>query len=89
MSQVVEQTIPAEAELGLRSLSVTLADGSRVTVQVMHEIPDDECSGEIHPTPPSLLLSRDVVANEPLGVALVQIAAELLRHPRSRSLPAA
>lgn len=84
MSTVAEDTIPAEADSGLRRFSVTAPDGSRISVQVMQEKEPDDCEGEIHTT--GIRLSREVCTNEQITHALIQIAAATVRFP-GQSLP--
>lgn len=81
---VAEETIPAEADSGLRRFSVTQADGSRISIQVMQEKEADECEGEIHAT--GIRLSREVCTNEQITRALIQIAATTVRF-LGQSLP--
>jgi len=87
MSIVAEDTIPAEADSGLRRFSVTSPDGSRISVQLMQEKEVDECEGEIHAPEPGIRLSREVVTNEQVTHALLQIASVTVRYPHAQGLP--
>lgn len=84
MPIVAEDTIPAEADSGLRRFSVTASDGSRISIQIMQEKEPDGCDGEI--LAPGIRLSREVCTNEQITHALIQIAAETVRFP-GQSLP--
>lgn len=86
MSAVSEDTIPAEAECGLRRFTVTASDGSRISVQLMQEKPADDCQGEIHPVD-TVRLSREVVTNQQVTHALLQIASVTVRYPMTKELP--
>lgn len=82
---VAEETIPAEADSGLRRFSVTHADGSRVSIQAMQEKEPDDCEGEIHAS--GIRLSREVCTNEQVTTAFIQVAAQTVLHPRLDYLP--
>lgn len=81
---VTEDTIPAEEDSGIRRFSVTSPDGSRISLQMMQE-KEADVEGEIHP--PGIRLSRDVVTNEQVTHALLQIAAHTVRFPIGSRLP--
>lgn len=85
MSTVEELTIPAEAATGLRRISVTFDDGSRISLTVIQEC-TEHCPGEIHPVE-GLALSRQVVTNAQLTKALLQIAALAVKTSSLQSLP--
>ena len=85
MPHVAEDTIPAEADCGLRRFSVTAEDGSRISIQIMQETAPDECPGETHVA--GIQLSREVCTNGQITQALLQVAAATVRHPSRQSLP--
>jgi hypothetical protein len=83
---VIEETIPAEADSGIRRFSVTWPNQSRVSISVLIER-EAECAGEIHPVG-EMELSRDVIGNEQLANAMIQVASVALKTPRMQSFPA-
>jgi hypothetical protein len=86
MSAVVvkEETIPAEADCGMRRFSVTEPDGSRISLTVIQECGED-CEGEIHPVS-GIALSRQVVTNGQLAKAVLQLAAVAVKTSSLQSL---
>ena len=85
MATVTEDTIPAEADAGMRRFSVTQEDGSRISIQVIQEKEEDGCPGEIHPSG-EIALSRQVVTNKQLTQTLIQIAAATVASHKHQSL---
>jgi hypothetical protein len=86
MSAVVvkEETIPAEADSGIRRFSVTEPDGSRISLSVIQECGED-CEGEIYPVS-GIALSRQVVTNGQLVKALLQLGSVAVKTSSLQSL---
>lgn len=81
---VTEETIPAEADSGIRRFSI-ISEGTRLVIQIMQERQLD-VPGEVH-QPESLSLCNDVCVNEQVTMACVQVAAQTVKHPRLQYLP--
>ena len=84
MSTVEELTLPAEADSGLRRISVTFEDGSRSSLMVIQEC-EEHCDGEIHPVE-GMAISRQVVTNGQLAKALLQITQVAVKTSSLQSL---
>jgi hypothetical protein len=83
---VAEETIPAEADSGIRRFSVTFGQGLRIVIQIMQERQPDVPEGEIHPSA-CLNPCNDVCDNEMVTMACIQVAARTVPHPHLSYLP--
>ena len=76
---VREETMPAEAECGMRRFAVDTPSGE-LQILVMHR-------GVGAPWDDGLRLDRNVAKNEAIGLGLIQLTARLLQEPYTSRLP--
>lgn len=83
MTPVLEDTLPAEADSGIRRFVIPFED-RQIIVQVRQEAAKS-CDGEIHPVE-GFGPVHQVVTNNDLTKALIQIAAAAVKSPMHQSL---
>lgn len=83
MATVTEDTLEAEISQGIRRFVIEEGD-SQIIVQVRQRV-RESCDGEIHPHD-GFGDSHQVVTNQQLTFALIQMASAAVNSPKRQSL---